>query len=119
MPTVALSHPWILQLQGALDALEKSLLASDATAVEAASAQVQAILNHAPRTAEFQAEGSTLAKDLPAAAQRFAMLRQAVLRAQAQSQRALGSLIPEAVSTPVYGRTGNSISRSRRGHLSA
>ena len=34
------------------------------------------------------------------------MLRQAVLRAQAQSQRALGSLIPEAVSTPVYGRTG-------------
>ena len=119
MPTVALSHPWILQLQGALDALEKSLLASDAIAVEAASAQAQAILGNAPRTAEFQAEGSTLAKDLPTAARRFAMLRQAVLRAQAQSQRALGSLIPEAVSTPVYGRTGQGSVSPRRGYLSA
>lgn len=119
MPTVALSHPWILQLQGALDALEKSLMVGDALAVETASAQVQAILNHAPRTAEFQAAGSTLARDLPAAAQRFAMLRQAVLRAQAQSQRALGSLIPEAVSTPVYGRTGQGSVSPRRGYLSA
>ncbi|MGC4366820.1 hypothetical protein [Hydrogenophaga sp. R2] len=119
MPTVALSHPWILQLQGALDALEKSLLASDAIAVEAASAQVQAILGNAPRTAEFQAEGSTLAKDLPTAARRFAMLRQAVLRAQAQSQRAVASLLPQTAAAPVYGRSGQGRAPASRGHLSA
>lgn len=119
MPAVALSHPWILQLQGSLDALEKALLAGEAMAVESASAHVQSILKNAPRTAEFQAEGSTLAQDLPAAAQRFAQLRQAVLRAQAQSQRALASLIPETADAPVYGRTGTGSSRSRRGHLSA
>lgn len=119
MPTVALSHPWILQLQGSLDALEKALLAGDPMAVEAASAQVQAQLKNAPRTAEFQAEGSTLAQDLPAAAQRFAMLRQAVLRAQAQSQRAVASLLPDAADTSVYGRPGQSSVASRRGYLSA
>ena len=54
MPAVALSHPWILQLQGALDALEKALLAGEATAVEAASAQVQTILKNAPRTADIE-----------------------------------------------------------------
>lgn len=119
MPTVALSHPWILQLQGALDTLEKSLLASDATGVEAASAQVQAILGNAPRTSEFQAEGSTLAKDLPAAARRFSMLRQAVVRTQAQSQRAVASLIPPSVDAPLYGRSGRGSSHTSRGHLSA
>lgn len=120
MPTIALSHPWILQLQGRLDALEKALLAGDPMAVEAASAQVQEQLRNAPRTAEFQAEGSTLAHDLPAAAQRFAMLRQAVLRAQAQSQRAVTSLIPDAADTSVYGRPGTGArSRQRNGYLSA
>ena len=119
MPAAALSHPWILQLQGALDALEKSLMIGDALAVETASAQVQAILNHAPRTAEFQAAGSTLARDLPAAAQRFAMLRQAVLRAQAQSQRAVASLLPQTAAAPVYGRSGQGRAPASRGHLSA
>lgn len=119
MPAVALSHPWILQLQGALDALEKALLAGEATAVESASAQVQAILKNAPRTAEFQAEGSTLAQDLPPAAQRFAQLRQAVLRAQAQSQRAVASLIPQTAAAPVYGRSGQGSAPASRGYLSA
>ncbi|WP_302173477.1 hypothetical protein [uncultured Hydrogenophaga sp.] len=119
MPAVALSHPWILQLQGSLDALEKALLAGEAMAVESASAQVQSILKNAPRTAEFQAEGSTLGKDLPAAAQRFAQLRQAVLRAQAQSQRAVSSLIPPSVTTPLYDRSGQGSSHTSRGYLSA
>ncbi len=87
-------HPWIAALQTGLDRLEVALLAGDAPGVEAASAQVQTVLQEAPKTAEFGMPGS-LRTDMLQAAHRFGQLRQAVLRAQAQNQRALRSLMPQ------------------------
>lgn len=91
----ATPHPWIVSLKSGLDTLEQSLLEGDATAVERASSEVQAVLQKAPRTAEFGIAGSTLREDMLQAAHRFGLLRQAVLRAQAQSQRAVHSLLPQ------------------------
>ena len=68
---------------------------------EQASAQVQGVLQNAPRTAEFAVPG-TLRIDMEKAAQRFGQLRQAVLRAQAQSQRAVKSILPQTAQ-PTYG----------------
>lgn len=96
-------HPWIAALRVGLDGLEKALLTGDAPAVERASAHVQTVLQKAPRTAEFGVAGSTLREDMLAAAHRFAQLRQAVLRAQAQSQRSVRSLLPQQVPG-TYGR---------------
>lgn len=93
--TTASAHPWIVSLQAGLDALEKALLQGDAPGVEVASAQVQAVLQAAPKTAEFGVAGSTLGIDMRHAAQRFGQLRQAVLRASAHSQRAVQSLLPQ------------------------
>lgn len=90
----ATPHPWIAALQAGLDGLEVALLAGDATGVESASAQVQGVLQNAPKTAEFAVPG-TLRADMQKAAQRFGQLRQAVLRAQAQNQRGLHSLMPQ------------------------
>lgn len=87
-------HPWIAALNSGLDQLEKALLAGDAAGVEAASAQVQGVLQQAPKTAAFAAAGH-LRTDMLQAAQRFGQLRQAVLRVQAQSQRAVNSLLPQ------------------------
>lgn len=87
-------HPWIAALQAGLDQLERALLAGDATEVERASAQVQGVLQQAPKTAAFAAPGS-LRTDMLKAAHRFGQLRQAVLRLQAQSQRAVNSLLPQ------------------------
>lgn len=106
-------HPWIAALNSGLDQLEKALLAGDAAGVEAASAQVQGVLQQAPKTAAFAAAGH-LRTDMLQAAQRFGQLRQAVLRAQAQSQRALSSLMPSAAPATygaqagkAYGMGGN------------
>jgi hypothetical protein len=96
-------HPWIAALRVGLDALEKTLLAGDPQAVERASQHVQAVLQKAPKTAEFGVAGSTLREDMLAAAQRFGHLRHAVMRAQAQSQRAVHSLLPQQVPG-TYGR---------------
>lgn len=93
-PAPTSAHPWIVSLQDGLDGLEKALLAGDAPGVERASAAVQVVLQGAPRTAEFAVPG-TLRTDMQRAAQRFGQLRQAVLRAQAQHQRALHSLMPQ------------------------
>ncbi len=95
------THPWIAALQTGLDSLEVALLAGDAAAVEQASAQVQGVLQQAPRTAEFAVPG-TLRIDMERAAQRFGQLRQAVLRTQAQSQRAVKSILPQTAQ-PTYG----------------
>ena len=95
-------HPWIAALRVSLDGLEKALLQGDAPAVERASAHVQAVLQQAPRAAAFAAPGSPLDEDVRAAAQRFTRLRQAVLRAQAQSQRAVRSLLSQPSPAP-YG----------------
>jgi hypothetical protein len=89
------AHPWIVSLQAALDGLEAALLQGDAPGVQAASEAVQSVLHKAPRTAEFGVPGGTLARDMRREAHRFGQLRQAVLRASAQSQRAVHSLLPQ------------------------
>lgn len=100
-PNAPKTHPWIAALQTGLDTLEVALLAGDAAGVERASAQVQGVLQNAPRTAEFAVPG-TLRIDMEKAAQRFGQLRQAVLRAQAQSQRSVKSILPQTAQ-PTYG----------------
>ena len=89
------SHPWIGSLQAELDALQAALLMGDAAGVERASAAMQAVLKQAPRDAALADPESALHRDTRIAAQRFAQLRQAVLRASAQSQRAVSSLLPQ------------------------
>ena len=62
-----------------------------------------------------QMEGS-LRDDMQQAAHRFGLLRQAVLRAQAQSQRAVQSLLPQQ-ATGTYGRlAGQNPSTGGAGH---
>ncbi len=107
-PNAPKTHPWIVALQNGLDALELALLAGDPAGVEKASAQVQGVLQQAPKTAEFAVPG-TLRIDMERAAQRFGQLRQAVLRSQAQSQRAVRSILPQTAQ-PTYG------AMARRGH---
>ncbi len=94
-PAAPTTHPWIDSLQVRLDRLERALLADDAAGVEQASAEVQTVLQQAPKTAAFSVPGTTLRSDMQQAAQRFGQLRQAVLRAHAQSQRAVNSLLPQ------------------------
>ena len=81
------AHPWITDLRTRLDALEAALLSGDANEVEAASAQVQANLQGAPKTADFGQAGTQLRADMLEQAQRFGQLRQAVMRAVAQSDQ--------------------------------
>ncbi len=101
-------HPWIQSLHAKLDGLEKALLDGDAVAVAAASTQVQQVLQQAPRTADFmQLDHDDLRSALPEAAQRFGQLRQAVVRAHAQSQRAVQSLVPHAPAMGTYGPSGS------------
>lgn len=119
-PTAPKPHPWIAALQTGLDGLEVALLAGDAAGVERASAQVQGVLQNAPRTAEFAVPG-TLRADMQRAAQRFGQLRQAVLRTQAQSQRAVKSILPQTAQ-PTYGRmagTRGASGGAGRAYLSA
>lgn len=119
-PNAPKTHPWIAALQTGLDGLEVALLAGDATSVEQASAQVQGVLQNAPRTAEFAVPG-TLRIDMERAAQRFGQLRQAVLRASAQSQRAVKSILPQTAQ-PTYGRMAGAPSATGgagRAYLSA
>ena len=116
-PTV---HPWIAKLRQSLDQLEKALLASDALAVQAASADVQSVLQQAPKTAEFNESGSALHADMVQAAHHFAQLRQAVLRASAQNQRAIKSLWPQQDPPATYGRgMGSAIGGAGKSYLSA
>lgn len=111
------SHPWTQTLDACLDALEQALLANDAAGVEGASAQVQAVLQQAPRSAEFtRAGGSLLRSEMEAAARRFAQLRQAVLQSTARSQRAAQTLLPQ-MAPETYGSAGPGAGRNY--HLSA
>ncbi|QHE88074.1 hypothetical protein [Hydrogenophaga sp. BPS33] len=89
------SHPWIESLQAELDALQAALLRGDAPGVEQASAAMQAVLQQAPKTPDFANPDSALRRDTQNAAQRFAQLRQAVLRTNAQNERAVASLLPQ------------------------
>ncbi|AOW12239.1 hypothetical protein LPB72_14855 [Hydrogenophaga crassostreae] len=113
-------HPWIASLRLQLDGLEAALLSGDAVAVEARSGQIQAVLQQAPRTAEFGRPGSGLRTDMVQAAHRLGQLRQTVLRAGAQNQRALRSLLPDQAKQPTYGRlNGSSKSGPGQAFLSA
>ncbi len=96
MNTAATATPeaWIASLHEGLDALEGALLKDDALAVEQASAQVQAVLQKLLSRVELASQGPAVREDLHAAARRFSHLRQAVIRAGARSQRAVGSLLP-------------------------
>ncbi|MGE0099267.1 MAG: hypothetical protein AB7S86_13060 [Hydrogenophaga sp.] len=117
------AHPWIATLQASLDTLETALLKGDAAGVEQASAAMQSVLQQAPKTSEFAVPGSTLRHDMQNAAQRFAQLRSAVLRANAQSERAVGSLLPQQAlqQQPTYGRIvkPNAMGGAGRGFLRA
>jgi hypothetical protein len=117
------SHPWIGSLQAELDALEAALLRGDAPGVEQASAALQAVLQEAPKTVAFSESDSPLRRDTQTAAQRFAQLRQAVLRSRAHSERAVASLLPQQAMQrqPTYGRMvkPSSLGGAGRGFLSA
>jgi len=117
------AHPWIAALKNSLDTLETALLQGDAAGVEQASAAMQSVLQQAPRTSEFAVPGSTLRHDMQNAAQRFAQLRSAVLRATAQSERAVGSLLPQQAlqRQPTYGRIvkPNALGGAGRGYVRA
>ncbi|MDO8888820.1 MAG: hypothetical protein U1E02_01145 [Hydrogenophaga sp.] len=114
-------HPWIGSLQVELDALEAALLRGDAPAVELASAAMQKVLMQAPPVIALGEPGSDQQQALLSAAERFARLRQAVLRANAQSQRAVTSLLPQHAMQPTYGRQvgASSMGGAGRGYLSA
>lgn len=97
---------WIGSLQAELDALEAALLCGDAPGVERASAAMQQALQQAPKTRDFADPDSALHRGTASAAQRFAQLRQAVLRANAQNERGVASLLPQLAlqRQPTYGR---------------
>lgn len=98
------THPWTDSLHTELDSLEAALLAGDPRAVVGASERVQLVLRAAPKTAAFGAPGSSLRLDMHMAARRFGQLRQAVMRANAQGQRAMASLLPQH-QQPTYQRS--------------
>jgi hypothetical protein len=113
-------HPWIATLRQSLQDLEAALLSGQAPAVQAASALVQSVLQQAPKTAEFGRPGSALRIDMVQAAHHFGQLRQTMLRASAQNQRAIKSLLPEQVQAPTYGRgMGSGVRGAGQAFLSA
>ena len=105
------AHPWTDELRNQLDSLEAALLQGDnAQAIETASAEVQAVLQRAPKTAELARPDSLLREHMLQQAQRFGQLRQAVLRAHAQNQRAIKSLMPAHAAQPAtYGKGVGSV----------
>lgn len=116
------SHPWLGQLHSGLDSLAAALLRGDAQATEQASAEVNAIFQRAPQAHELADAGQALHAELLQTAQRFAELRQAVLRNAAQSQRAVHSLLPRTVPTTYsrqLGPTPSSTGGAGRGFLTA
>lgn len=114
------THPWTDSLHAELDSLEAALLAGDPTAVLHASEQVQLVLRAAPKTAEFGQPGSSLRLDMHMAASRFGQLRQAVMRTNAKSQRALTSLLPQHAQ-PTYQRSagGSALRGAGQAYLAA
>ena len=105
------THPWTAELRNQLDLLEAALLqGDDAQAIKTASAEVQAVLQRAPKTAELTRPDSPLREHMLEQAQRFGQLRQAVLRAHAQSQRAIKSIMPAHAAQPTtYGKGVGSV----------
>lgn len=112
------AQAWMNRLNGELDQLEKLLLLGDALAVQAQCATVQATLQASPAAAHWQAADAALIQQAQAAALRFGRLRQGVLRAAAQNQRALQALMPEALQAPTYERRSG-VRGPGRAYLSA
>ena len=100
------THPWTDSLHTELDSLEAALLHGDPAGVVGASERVLRVLRAAPKTAAFGEAGSSLRLDMHMAASRFGQLRQAVMRANAQSQRAVTSLLPQH-QLPTYQRSAS------------
>lgn len=121
MKTAAIApQAWISSLHEGLDALETALLKNDALAVEQASAQVHGVLQSLLSRVELASQGPAVREDLHAAARRFSQLRQAVLRASAQSQRAVSSLLPQQNVNTYQRRPGQMGGRGpSQGYLSA
>lgn len=121
MKTAAVApQAWLASLHEGLDALEGALLHNDPMAVERASAQVQGVLQNLLSRVELAAQGPAVREDLHAAARRFSQLRQAVLRASAQSQRAVNSLLPQQNVSTYQRRPGQMGGRGpSQGYLSA
>jgi len=120
-PMTTTPHPWIATLQASLGTLETALLQGDAPGVEQASAAMRAALQQAPAISEFTAPGNAaLRQDMQSAAQRFAQLRQAVLRAAAQNQRGVDTLLPQMAlqQQPTYGRMVRPTAAPHRGTVS-
>lgn len=112
------AQAWMTRLNGELDQLELQLLQGDALAVQTACARVQTTLQAGPGAAQWQAASADLVHQAQQAALRFGRLRQGVLRAVAQNQRALQALMPEALQAPTYERQGG-IRGPGRAYLSA
>jgi hypothetical protein len=119
MNPVTSPHPWITALQDGLDQLERALLQGDADAVQRCSAQVQAVLQQAPKTAQLSAPGQDIREDLLRAAQRFGQLRHAVQRMAAQSQRAVNSLLPQQAPATYGQRSLSSTGGAGQAYLRA
>jgi len=100
------AQAWMTRLNGELDQLELQLLQGDALAVQTVCARVQSTLQTGPAAAQWQSASADLIAQAQQAALRFGRLRQGVLRAVAQNQRALQALMPEALQTPTYDRRG-------------
>ena len=120
--SLAPSHPWLGQLHSGLNSLAAALLRGDAQATEQASAAVHAIFQRAPQAHELADAGQGLHTELLQTAQRFAELRQAVLRNAAQSQRAVHSLLPKTAPITYSRQIGpatSSTGGAGRGFLTA
>ena len=121
-PVQARQHPWLVQLNSVLDNLASALLRGDVRATEQASAAVQATLQRSPQAHELGRVGQAPSDEIRRVSQRLTQLRQAVLRNAAQSQRAVRSLLPQAVPA-TYGRqagpSASSTGGASRAYLSA
>jgi hypothetical protein len=96
-------NAWTGALHQALDGLEHALLGGDPGAVERASAALAALFQRRPPLQKLPDQGTALKVDIERATRRFALLRQAVLRGAAQSERAVHSLLPKK-APGTYGR---------------
>lgn len=112
------AQAWMTRLNGELDQLELQLLQGDALAVQTLCARVQTTLQASPDAAQWQLASTDLVLQAQQAALRFGRLRQGVLRAVAQNQRALQALMPEALQAPTYERRGG-VRGPGRAYLSA
>ncbi|MEZ5701742.1 MAG: hypothetical protein R3E42_06905 [Burkholderiaceae bacterium] len=96
----ASTHPGSPSCKNSSGRLEKVLLSGDATAVETASAQVQAAMSAAPRPAETKNWGPPCRPSSDMAALRLSQLRQTVGCASAQNDRVLNNLLPGQAKHP-------------------